>query len=71
MFDIPADTISSILAYTASFFNDVKVYFFLAVGVALGLFIVSAILKILVFRYSPEPETGLDDDDDELDNWEL
>jgi len=47
MFTLPVDTISGVLAYTSAFFNDIKIYIFLALGVAFGMLVVGYIITIV------------------------
>ncbi len=45
MFNIP-NLIGGILGYTTAFFDDVKIYVFLALGVGLGLLLLDIIYQI-------------------------
>lgn len=55
MFSLPTDTISGILSYANAFFNDVKIYIFLALGLSLAMFIIYEIGKAFF---------GLEDDEE-------
>lgn len=47
MFELPADAVSGVINYAGSFFNDVKIYVFLALGVSLGLVILGYAITII------------------------
>lgn len=53
LFSLPDDTIPGIIGYAFDFFDNIKVYLFLAMGVGLGLTIVSIIYD-LFFGYEAE-----------------
>jgi uncharacterized membrane protein len=69
MFSVPSDFISELLNYTKDFFNDVKPFFFLAIGVATGLLLISFVVEFALKKYMPQlPDI---DDDDDLEDFEL
>jgi len=53
LFSLPDNTISEIIGYVFNFFDSVKTYLFLALGVGLGLIILGIIYE-LFFSYQAE-----------------
>lgn len=47
MFSLPSDAVSGVINYAGAFFNDIKLYVFLALGVSLGLIIVGYAFTII------------------------
>jgi len=53
LFSLPENTISGVIGYAFNFFDSVKIYIFLAMGVGLGL-IILGIIYDLFFSYGAE-----------------
>lgn len=70
LFSLPDNTISGIIGYAFNFFDSIKIYIFLAMGVGLGLLILGIIYEMF-FSYGAEVKRTArgrlaeeDDDDD-------
>jgi hypothetical protein len=53
LFSLPENTISGVIGYAFNFFDSIKIYIFLAMGVGLGL-IILGIIYDLFFSYGAE-----------------
>jgi hypothetical protein len=53
LFSLPENTISGIIGYAFNFFDSIKIYIFLAMGVGLGLLVLGIIYE-LFFSYPAE-----------------
>ncbi|MCJ7619396.1 MAG: hypothetical protein MUP64_04155 [Anaerolineae bacterium] len=53
LFSLPENTISGVIGYAFNFFDSIKIYIFLAMGVGLGLLILGIIYEFF-FSYGAE-----------------